>query len=275
MAENTTVIDDPGTTDTPEIKAEAKEYGWVEKEQFRGDEKDWVPAHEFVRRGRNSIPILRSKVSSLASQLNKQRQDFAQLSADAQIAKDVGYRLAAQEWQEKYEALKEQKVKAREDSDASMEVEIDEQIAEHKAAKPQKPTATSSAPNISAEEQAWLAQNPWYTANVKLQAAANAYGATIAQAAKAEGKPLNGAEILAEVAKHMREAYPQETLADGEFATASATTHTGSRRQAADNTNTKAKTYDNLPAEAKAACDRGVKAKRFTREEYVNTYQWD
>jgi hypothetical protein len=33
--------------------------------------------------------------------------------------------------------------------------------------------------------------------------------------------------------------------------------------------------YDNLPADAKAACDRFVKQKITTREEYVQNYAWD
>jgi hypothetical protein len=33
--------------------------------------------------------------------------------------------------------------------------------------------------------------------------------------------------------------------------------------------------YDNLPAEAKAACDRFVKQKLMTREQYVADFDWN
>ena len=36
-----------------------------------------------------------------------------------------------------------------------------------------------------------------------------------------------------------------------------------------------AQTYDNLPSEAKAACDRFVKQKLMTREQYVADFDWN
>jgi hypothetical protein len=40
-------------------------------------------------------------------------------------------------------------------------------------------------------------------------------------------------------------------------------------------TGKKKKGYNDLPAEAKAACDKFVKQKLMTVEQYVNEYEWD
>lgn len=40
--------------------AEAREMHWVPKEEFRGNPDDWVPAAEFVERGRSILPIVRA-----------------------------------------------------------------------------------------------------------------------------------------------------------------------------------------------------------------------
>ena len=46
----------------------------------------------------------------------------------------------------------------------------------------------------------------------------------------------------------------------------------GSGRQSRGSSN--AQSYDNLPADAKSACDRFVKQKLMSREEYVNSFDW-
>jgi hypothetical protein len=47
----------------------------------------------------------------------------------------------------------------------------------------------------------------------------------------------------------------------------------GSGRQSRQSPSSKS--YENLPPEAKAACDRFVKQKLMTKEQYVSEYDWN
>lgn len=50
-------------------EAEAKEYGWVPQEQFKGDAEKWRPAEEFVRRGEEILPIVRKQNEKLTEKV--------------------------------------------------------------------------------------------------------------------------------------------------------------------------------------------------------------
>lgn len=269
--EDNSVVDNPGAEDTPEIVAEAKEYGWVEQDKFRGDAKEWVPAHEFVKRGRNSVPILRSKLSRLEAQLASVQSQYGMLAKDAQEAKAIGYRQAEAEWKQKLAALKAQKLSALEQGDHERVVEIDEAIDATKDAKPTPPAQQQQqAPQgvqPSAEEQRWLAENPWYTNNPMLKLRADAIGIGLAQ----QGK--SGKDLLDGVSEMMAELFPEEVGAEPR---ARPMTHSARTRSGAGTTKGGGgRTYDDLPPDAKAACDRMVARKMATREEYVKYYQWD
>lgn len=265
MSEHSVV--DNTTTNTPEVIAEAVQYGWVPKEKFRGKETEWVDAAEYVKRGRSSIPILRTKLTAAEGKVNQLLQTVSQHEQDMTMVRKIGYDQATKEWTTKYEALKAAKAAALEASDHAGVVTADELIADHKEVKPAAPT--KAAPQISPEETQWLADNPWYKPNAddSLTIAANAIGAQLAKG----GKGLQGVALLNAVREKMEEMYPEELGV--EDAPAPMTHNT--RRRTAASTAAAAHSYDNLPDDAKKACDRLVGKKHCTREEYVANYQWE
>jgi hypothetical protein len=74
-----------GTTDADAHDAElikrARELGWRSKEEYRGPEDRWVAPEEFVRRGEEVLPIVKSqlerereRVAALERQMNEQQR---------------------------------------------------------------------------------------------------------------------------------------------------------------------------------------------------------
>lgn len=68
---------------SPEIESRARDMGWVPKDQFRGNPDSWRPADEFVRRGEEFLPIVRSslekerrRTAELEAQIATQRKEF-------------------------------------------------------------------------------------------------------------------------------------------------------------------------------------------------------
>jgi hypothetical protein len=281
MADTDTQTDTTQTDDStktavdPAILAEARRYGWRPQDQYKGKDT-WVDAEEFVRRGRESLPILKSKLDTAEGRLAKLQSEMGVVMKDAQEAKNIGYKLAAQEWQAKYDALKAEKAVALQDADHEKVVELDEQIAEVKAEKPQPPKladTTKTDGSIPPEFKSWFDNNKWYE-TPRLRMRANIAAATIIEDYQNRGEaPPVGIALFEEVKAVMEEDYPEDM---GVATKGQAMTHRSTRRTSSGGPGSGGgKTYDNLPADAKAACDRYVARKMCTREEYVKTYDWD
>jgi len=92
IVDNDEVLDNPAeTVDTAVTDAEsiaqshaeekARSMGWTPKEDFKGDPAKWCSADEFVKRGEEFIPFLKSKVTKQEreiSELKEQMRDFGQ-----------------------------------------------------------------------------------------------------------------------------------------------------------------------------------------------------
>lgn len=92
MADEEDLVQDESSEE--ELK-EAAGLGWVDKPKFRGDPAKWVPAKEFLERGRHILPIMKENNQRLAGELAQVRETNRQLAE----------RLKAQE--ETTEALRE------------------------------------------------------------------------------------------------------------------------------------------------------------------------
>lgn len=267
MAENDGDVGDKTQGITPEVLAEAKQYGWVPKEDYRG-KSEWVDADEFVRRGRSSIPILRQKLTAEQARVSNLTTTVANLEKDMETVRKIGYAQAEKEWKDRYEALKAQKAEALKDGEHSDVVELDEALEAHRAAKPAEPKKAGNGQGTgpTPEEKQWLAENPWYNTNKKLTARANAIGVSLSD-------EYSGMELLEKVREEMELLFPEDMGVEPQ--NKPGMTHGSRRRTGADVRTGNEHTYDNLPADARAACDRLVKSKRCTQQEYLDNYQWD
>jgi hypothetical protein len=65
--------------DSPEDISEATGMGWVPKDKFRGNPDLWKPAAEFVRRGREILPIVQKRERDLREKLSASDRKIAEL----------------------------------------------------------------------------------------------------------------------------------------------------------------------------------------------------
>jgi hypothetical protein len=261
----------------PEVEAEAKLFGWVPREEFRGDEAQWVDAETFVRRGKEINPILKKNNERLMGEL---RQRDAQISEMQLTLKEFGEMYKKMSETAYTRALAEVKAQikaARREGDDDLVEQLEEQrdslVAESKEVKipglDKPPTAQPSKEQAQALLQSWVEANPWYNheKNPDLVYLADGYAMRLAKT-----KPhLVGTQgFLDEVSAEMRRIAPDKFK--NPRREAGSPVSGGSESRAGSRPGGK-KTYADLPPEAKAACDRFVKQiPGYKRETYVDSY---
>lgn len=245
------------------LEKKAKQFGWVPKEQYKGAGASWLDAPEFVERGEQILPIVQQNNKRLMGQ---NRDLSARLSSveESLRASDAVIRTL----EESHEAdtaaqveatrkeLKEELEAASRDGDHKGVADLTEQLTRLGVAEKKKPVeeegiparkATEPSPEMKAEIEGWYAKNPEYISNARRRALSVA----ISQELRQDGDTSRGAEFLDKVAEEV-----DKVLGDGGrsgHSRVAGDNGGGGRRQAATGG---AKTYADLPAEAKAACDR-------------------
>lgn len=165
--------------DSPEDIQEATGMGWVPKEKFRGDPNLWRPASEFVRRGREILPIiqkrergLQEEVKGLKGQISELTQSFEERTRRLDGMARVALERQRAQLESAYEAAKRKAV-ADGDIEAYDRLSDEgrravanfnpEEEAERLAPKPQPQTQQQQIPqNIQSAVQGWIADNAWF-----------------------------------------------------------------------------------------------------------------
>jgi hypothetical protein len=263
----------------PEIRQEAESQGWVPKERFRGNESDWVDADTFVKRGREILPILRKNNENLIKDLNatkEQLKEFRQAAEEFKQFQREAYERKASEYEKRIQEIKESRAQAISDGDGQRVNALDDALdlakEEFKEAKQAvKDADTVKVPEPTQAEvdpglQAWLDRNTWFGEDRRMTAVVNGIGESL----RLEFPLLKGQPFLDKLDEVLAEEFPTKF---GKKQSPSSRVESGSGRQSRGGSN--AQSYDNLPAEAKAACDRFVKQKLMTREQYVADFDWN
>lgn len=226
-----------------QIEARARQMGWTPKDEFKGDPSKWRDAGEFVERGESLLPLVKAqnkRLEAKVAELEKTTRDFAEhLSKTEQRAYD---RAIADLRQQRKEAL------AAGDGDAFDKA--DEQIeklrrdAEAKAAKRADKQADDGPDPVYTE---WESRNLWLK-DAKMQA----YAESAAEFLRKSGENATGAEFLELVTKEVKARFPEKfTNPRREGAQAVEGAAPAARRGG--------KTYADMPADARAACERMAK----------------
>jgi hypothetical protein len=257
------------------VEKEARTQNWVPKEEFRGKEDDWIDAETFVQRGRQINHILRANNERIKAELAKTQLEMVELRKSAEE-----FRLFQKESFEKksaaldteIKALREDKAKAISAGDGSLVSEIEDRID---AIKEEKATAKVEV-KAPAQEQndtsapldpvlvAWIDKNDWYKNSITMKKAAN----SIADVLHEDEPDLSGQAFLDKLDEQLAEAFPSK-LGKTPKPRSPVEGASGSGVR-----NAKEHSYEKLPSDAKAACDKFVKQKLMTREQYVSDYQW-
>ena len=263
--------------DTPEsIHAEAETQGWVPKENFRGRESDWVDAETFVKRGREILPLLRKNNDNLMKDLSATREQLKEFREAAEEFKKFqkdAYERKANEYERRILEIKENRAQAISEGDGQKVNALDDALDEAKdnlreaqqAVKDSVSTATA-APVMDAGLKVWLERNDWFGVDVRMTSLANGLGESI----RKEFPELKGQPFIDKLDELLQEEFPNKF--GKSKTTPRSMVESGSGRQGRSSSNSQS--YDNLPSDAKAACDRFVKQKLMTREQYVSEFDW-
>jgi len=254
--------DDGGESD--DVEAEAIAMGWKPKDQFKGDQSKWTPAAEFVERGKNILPMVQARVerqNKRIADLERTAQDLAKVNAEAEKR---GYERAMKE-------AKEQRKAAIADGDAEAFEAADERIEDLRKKTEAVDKKVKQAPGPDPEYQEWEERNPWMQTPEMAE-----YAEFIGQKLRREGDNSSGLEFLNKLTAKVKAQFPDKFKNPRRESAPAVEGGTPSARKGG-------RTYNDLPADAKAACDRMMKngfpgddkaAKQF-KDEFVKNYEWE
>jgi hypothetical protein len=192
MSENTEVV----VEQTPEQKPEQREYtpmeikaieqGWIPKEDFDGDESEFIDAPEFVRRGE-----LFHKIESQSKEVKQLRNALEAFKKHHSKVKEAEYERALKSLQD---ARKQAFVDGEHERAFALEEKIDE-IKQEKAEvvrNANEPVVEDNA--YTPEFVNWVSRNSWYENNRVMRKAADALGLELHQAGHSPSEVLKMVE---------------------------------------------------------------------------------
>ena len=236
-----------------ETLALAKSMGWVEEEKFRGDTSRWVSADTFVEKGMNDLPILRERVRAQSKKLHDMEQDIGSFKAHHEQTAEREYKRAIHE-------LEAKQLAAVETADTEEYKRIQQQKQE---IQPPVVKAPSTDNPLYSE---WKDKNAeWFEKDAEMTVYANRMSDYIA-----ETRPylIGKQDFLEEVEKEVKLRF-KDKFENTNRAAPNAVESGGRPRRPKGG-----KSYADLPADAKSACDRFVRRGLTTKEQYIQDYEW-
>lgn len=262
----------------PQIEQEARGQGWVPLEEFRDDESKWVDADTFVKRGREINPILRKNNESLRKELDKAKKDAKEAIEAAKEFREYQkerFDEKVRSYEAQIEELKRAKKDAISQGDGDRAVAIDDTIdalREEKQSlkKPEAPRQAEEAQELAPELEAWIERNSWYGKDNEDSYEATEIANGIAAAIRKANPTLVGQAFLDKLDARLADRNIGSTKKREVSSSQVEGGSSGTNRPRSTK-----KGYEQLPGEAKAACDRFVRAGLLTKEEYLASYEWD
>ena len=262
-----------------QFESEARAQGWVAAEEFRGSESDWVDAETFVRRGKEIMPILRKNNEKLLKELGEARKIAEEARESAKEFREYQkqqFEKKTKDLEGQLEQLKQAKRDAITQGDGDRAIAIDDAMDDLKEqrieAKEELKAAEAKAaevPQVTADPilNSWMDKNDWFGKDARMTGIANGLGVSLRQ----ENPNLNGQAFLDKLDAELQEVFP-EKFGKKRTPNPMEGSPNGTARPSVSSGK---KTYANLPAEARAACDKFVKQGLMTKEAYVAEYDWE
>ncbi len=245
-----------------DVVVAARNLGWKPKEEFKGDPSKWVPADQYVEFSNKVIPILQASnqrllqtQNALEAKVNKLTQELEASKGDFQSLQEFQNEQVVLQVKKAREDLLNSLKDAKREGDTDREVDLTDQLtrlntaqAEVESAIPTgKATPAQIQETIAPEMAEWMAANKdWF--DVDRVKTSKAVG--IGWMVKADRPDLTGKAFLDEVDRRLAKAEQTGGPRAGKVASGS----TGTGVSGGDG-----RTYADLPAEAKQACDKFAK----------------
>lgn len=249
-----------------ESETEARRLGWVAKEEFKGDPEKWRPAEEFLDRGKRILPIvlrdnekLQRRIGQLEGRLQETLETTKQLVEYHTKGEERAYDRAKRDLEAKAETAA---ANADTAGVRTAMAEIDALKKQHETPKPKIEPPVQKDPLI----QDWIEKESWFLKDKIL----NTFAGEIYGELERSKPGVSTAELLAETKRRTVEKFPEKfgiNPARENPAAVASPTGTASRKRG--------KSYDDLPEEARRACDKFVRTiPGYSREKYVKDYDW-
>ena len=237
---------------------EAKAQGWKPEAEFNGDPEKWTDAKTFVEKGEKIAGILKSRVERLEDRLenaeraNREFGKYTKKQLEREKAKS----------QERIAELEARLAKAVTDGDGQAFTQLNNEINAERQNVPR-----DTDPNIEQQRvsEDWLKANPWYNTDADLQIYADGLAERVA------GEGYQGRAYFNEITERVKARFP-EKFENPNRKRANGVEDAG---EIETKDSKQARTYENLPADAKAACDDFVSQGFISKEDYVKSYEWD
>ena len=279
MSEEQVVETQQEEPEGPQYESEARAQGWVAQDEFRGSESDWVDAETFVRRGKEIMPILRKNNEKLLKELGEARKIAEEARESAKEFREYQkqqFEKKTKDLEGQLEQLKQAKRDAITQGDGDRAIAIDdamddlkEQRLEAKEDLKAAEEKTKEVPQFTQDPvlNNWMEKNDWFGKDSRMTNIANGVGVTLRQ----EDPNLTGQPFLDKLDAELQEMFP-EKFGKKRTPNPMEGSPNGTARPSVSSGK---KTYNNLPPEAKAACDKFVKQGLMTKEAYVAEYDWE
>ena len=236
----------------------AKSMGWVDEDKFRGDKDRWVGADKFVERGLNDLPVLRERLRSQSKKINDMETDISSFKTYHEETLSREYQRASRDLSAKQLATVEEG-----DTDAYQQLEKqkhDLAMAHARNRPPQVPAGDNPL------YKDWKEKTDWFEKKDGMTAYANSESEKVA---KDHPEYIGKQEFLEEVDRRVKKEFPD--YFDNPRRKSLNSVESGGRQARS----TGSHSYSELPADAKAACDKFVRRGQITRKQYLETYEWD
>jgi hypothetical protein len=244
---------------------EARVFGWVPQEEFKGNPDDWRDAETFLARGKEINGFLRKDLTKLQREIEKRDQRLAEIQQTIEEFSKYHAETEKRAVEKAIERLKADKKAAIAAGDGELVIEIEDQMEELKTIKNKpapQPKQETKEEGVSEEVfTSWVEENEWYRKDKALQAAANG----MADLVRADHPTLVGKPFLDKVKEYTKDAFPEKF-----------SNKRGISPVEGSNSNspggTRKKTFADLPPEAQAACIKFEKQGLLKREQYITEY---
>jgi len=254
---------------SPELIEKAQRMGWIPPDEFKGDKSRFVPADKFVQRAEEMLPIMKTQLTKYDEKVQKYESEIMGLKSSLDAQKKTTEKLvkmsksiSERAYEQAKKDLTKQQAQAVADGDVEKWQSLEEQ--KDKLEKPEPIEVEKEPVQQNTVFDDWHRGNDWYLKDSDMTLWANGY----AQVVQSENPQMPYNQVLKMVESKAKDVFSHKFENPERHKPATVdTSNSGSVETKAPD-----KSYRNLPADAKAACDNIVEQGLMTKEEYVKEY---
>lgn len=217
------VDQDGGGMPDPATEARARKLGWVPKEEWGGDEADWVPAADFLARIGSNPTMLAERIDDMERRVEEKWIGTVnglktEIAETKKVLGDIHRRFKGAD-RSAYDRTRERAEREMEEAVAEADTEkyraakarLDALGAPPEPDPDPEPQPAPSKPNGGGQKSdpavdAWMTKNPWFNSDLMLTTIAVEISKVIGK----EQPGLTVAQNLEEVTREIKARFPEK-----------------------------------------------------------------